>query len=73
LRTRFVTELLAKVIRATIIGCHARRPTRDTWCDRHILYRAKAAVYGHLHVARTTRYDRVRFEEVSLGHPPELP
>jgi hypothetical protein len=28
-------------------------------------------VYGHLHVPRTTWYDGVRFEEVSLGYPRE--
>jgi hypothetical protein len=29
------------------------------------------AVYGHLHIPRTARYDGVRFEEVSLGYPRE--
>jgi hypothetical protein len=28
-------------------------------------------VYGHLHIRRTTQYDGVRFEEVSLGYPRE--
>jgi hypothetical protein len=28
-------------------------------------------VYGHLHIPRTTWYDGVRFEEVSLGYPAE--
>jgi hypothetical protein len=28
-------------------------------------------VYGHLHIPRTTYYDGVRFEEVSIGYPRE--
>jgi hypothetical protein len=28
-------------------------------------------VYGHLHIPRTTWYDGVRFEEVSIGYPHE--
>jgi hypothetical protein len=28
-------------------------------------------VYGHLHIPRTTWYDGVRFEEVSVGYPRE--
>lgn len=52
-------------------------PEFAQWCgtdrtaDWHIRYRAKAAVYGHLHIPRTTHYDGVRFEEVSLGYPRE--
>jgi 3',5'-cyclic AMP phosphodiesterase CpdA len=52
-------------------------PEFAQWCgteltrDWHIRYRAAAAVYGHLHIPRTTRYDGVRFEEVSLGYPRE--
>ena len=30
-----------------------------------------AAVYGHLHIPRTTVHDGVRFEEVSVGYPRE--
>jgi predicted phosphodiesterase len=30
-----------------------------------------AAVYGHLHIPRTTHIDGVRFEEVSVGYPRE--
>lgn len=30
-----------------------------------------AAVYGHLHIPRTTYHDGVRFEEVSVGYPRE--
>ncbi len=38
------------------------------WPARH---QALAAVYGHLHIPRTTRHDGVRFEEVSVGYPRE--
>jgi 3',5'-cyclic AMP phosphodiesterase CpdA len=61
-----------------------RQPTRALrfpefaqWCgtartaDWHIRFRAKAVVYGHLHITRTTDYDGVRFEEVSVGYPRE--
>jgi predicted phosphodiesterase len=33
--------------------------------------RAEVVVYGHLHIPRTTYYDGVRFEEVSMGYPRE--
>ena len=52
-------------------------PEFAQWCgtDRtaqwHRRYRAAVAVYGHLHIPRTTFYDGVRFEEVSLGYPRE--
>ncbi|GGL19655.1 metallophosphoesterase family protein [Mangrovihabitans endophyticus] len=52
-------------------------PQFAQWCgtertaDWHIRFRAAAAVYGHLHIPRTTHYDGVRFEEVSLGYPRE--
>ena len=52
-------------------------PEFAQWCgteltaDWHVRYRAKVAVYGHLHIPRTTEYDGVRFEEVSLGYPRE--
>ncbi|NMN99850.1 metallophosphoesterase [Gordonia sp. TBRC 11910] len=61
-----------------------REPTRilmypefALWCgtelthDWHTRYRAACAVYGHLHIPRTTWYDAVRFEEVSVGYPRE--
>lgn len=47
------------------------------WCgtsktaDWHVRFGAKAVVYGHLHIPRTSRHDGVRFEEVSLGYPRE--
>ncbi|MFC1411848.1 metallophosphoesterase [Streptacidiphilus sp. N1-12] len=61
-----------------------REPTRilrhqefAQWCgsdltaDWHLRFRAAAVVYGHLHIPRTTWYDGVRFEEVSIGYPRE--
>jgi len=50
-------------------------PEFAQWCgttrtaDWHTRYRAKAVVYGHLHIPRSTMHDGVRFEEVSLGYP----
>jgi 3',5'-cyclic AMP phosphodiesterase CpdA len=47
------------------------------WCgtvltaDWHLRHEVVAAVYGHLHVPRTTRHDGIRFEEVSVGYPRE--
>ncbi len=47
------------------------------WCGTtltagwHTRHQVVAAVYGHLHIPRTTRYDGVRFEEVSVGYPRE--
>jgi 3',5'-cyclic AMP phosphodiesterase CpdA len=52
-------------------------PEFAQWCgttrtaDWHTRFRAEVAVYGHLHIPRTTEYDGVRFEEVSLGYPRE--
>jgi hypothetical protein len=52
-------------------------PEFAQWCgtvltaDWHRRFRAAAVVYGHLHIPRTTHYDGVRFEEVSLGYPRE--
>lgn len=54
-----------------------RYPVFSLWCgtdrtaDWHRRFNAVAAVYGHLHIPRTTWYDGVRFEEVSLGYPRE--
>jgi 3',5'-cyclic AMP phosphodiesterase CpdA len=54
-----------------------RYPEFAQWCgteltaDWHLRFRAAAAVYGHLHIPRTTVHDGVRFEEVSLGYPRE--
>jgi hypothetical protein len=47
------------------------------WCGTiltagwHRRFAARAVVYGHLHIPRTTWHDGVRFEEVSLGYPRE--
>jgi 3',5'-cyclic AMP phosphodiesterase CpdA len=55
-----------------------RYPEFAQWCgteqtaDWHLRFRALAVIYGHLHIPRTTWYDGVRFEEVSLGYPREL-
>lgn len=61
-----------------------REPTRvmthqqiPQWCgtvrtaDWHTRFGAAVVVYGHLHMPRTTTYDGVRFEEVSIGYPRE--
>ena len=61
-----------------------REPTRilyypefAQWCgteltaDWHLRFRSACSVYGHLHIPRTTEYDEVRFEEVSVGYPRE--
>lgn len=54
-----------------------RFPEFALWCgteettDWHIRFHAELAVYGHLHIPRTTWRDGVRFEEVSLGYPRE--
>ncbi|MFI1827676.1 metallophosphoesterase family protein [Streptomyces sp. NPDC020412] len=47
------------------------------WCgtvrtaDWHTRFDVCASVYGHLHIPRSTVYDGVPFEEVSLGYPRE--
>ncbi|TDC96834.1 metallophosphoesterase [Saccharopolyspora aridisoli] len=52
-------------------------PEFAQWCgtvhtaDWHVRHRAAAAIYGHLHIPRTTSYDGVRFQEVSIGYPRE--
>lgn len=52
-------------------------PEFAQWCgttltaDWHRRFHTKAVVYGHLHIPRTTWYDGVRFEEVSIGYPRE--
>ncbi len=50
-------------------------PRFAVWCgtrrteDWHLRFRARAVVYGHLHIPRTTVIDGVRFDEVSFGYP----
>ena len=52
-------------------------PQFAQWCgtvrtaDWHQRFRAKTVIYGHLHIPRTTFYDGVRFQEVSIGYPRE--
>lgn len=54
-----------------------RYPQFAQWCgteataDWHTRFRALVSVYGHLHIPRSTAYDGVRFEEVSVGYPRE--
>jgi hypothetical protein len=54
-----------------------RYPAFAPWCgstltaDWHTRFPVAAAVYGHLHIPRSTRHDDVRFEEVSVGYPRE--
>ncbi|MDX3852713.1 metallophosphoesterase [Streptomyces sp. AK02-01A] len=52
-------------------------PEFAQWCgteltaDWHLRFNTAAMVYGHLHIPRTTWYDGIRFEEVSVGYPRE--
>ncbi|MFD7868726.1 metallophosphoesterase family protein [Streptomyces sp. NPDC057682] len=54
-----------------------RYPEFAQWCgtaqtaDWHTRFPVHTMVYGHLHIPRTTWYDGVRFEEVSVGYPRE--
>jgi 3',5'-cyclic AMP phosphodiesterase CpdA len=54
-----------------------RYPEFAQWCgtdltaDWHVRFPTAAMVYGHLHIPRSTVYDGVPFEEVSLGYPRE--
>jgi 3',5'-cyclic AMP phosphodiesterase CpdA len=54
-----------------------RYPDFAQWCgtertaDWHRRFNTAVAVYGHLHIPRSTKYDGVPFEEVSLGYPRE--
>ncbi|WP_308315459.1 metallophosphoesterase [Streptomyces sp. ISL-100] len=52
-------------------------PEFALWCgtertaDWHRRFNVAAMVYGHLHIPRSTVYDGVPFEEVSVGYPRE--
>ncbi|MFF9573132.1 metallophosphoesterase family protein [Streptomyces sp. NPDC014685] len=54
-----------------------RHPEFAQWCgtartaDWHLRFRSRTVVHGHLHIPRTSWYDGVRFEEVSVGYPRE--
>jgi 3',5'-cyclic AMP phosphodiesterase CpdA len=72
---------------ATVLINHwplRREPTRllrhqefAQWCgttlteDWHLRYRARAVIYGHLHIPVSMPIDGVPFHEVSLGYPRE--
>ncbi len=72
---------------ATVLVNHwplHRAPTRRLrhqefaqWCgttlteDWHLRYRARAVIYGHLHIPVSMPIDGVPFHEVSLGYPRE--
>jgi 3',5'-cyclic AMP phosphodiesterase CpdA len=86
-RVALTEKRLAEVNTPTVLVNHyplVRQPTRvlrypefAQWCgteataDWHVRFDAAAMVYGHLHIPRTTEYDGVRFDEVSLGYPRE--
>jgi 3',5'-cyclic AMP phosphodiesterase CpdA len=86
-RVAYTESRLDAVSLPTVLVSHwplVRQPTEilyfpefAQWCgtertaDWHVRYRAVAAVYGHLHIPRSTVYDGVPFEEVSLGYPRE--
>jgi 3',5'-cyclic AMP phosphodiesterase CpdA len=52
-------------------------PRFSLWCgtkrtdDWHTRFPVSVVIYGHLHMRATDYQDRVRFEEVSLGYPPQ--
>ncbi|HVM80183.1 MAG TPA: metallophosphoesterase [Stellaceae bacterium] len=52
-----------------------RKPRYAPWCGTHATalwhrrFRARAVVYGHLHVRASRFADGVHFQEVSLGYP----
>lgn len=54
-----------------------RVPRFSLWCgttrteDWAVRFRARAVVYGHLHVRRRTAEGPCEFHEVSLGYPPQ--
>lgn len=47
-----------------VLWCGTRRT--DDW---HVRFRARAVIYGHLHIPRTHEEAGVVFQEVSLGYP----
>ncbi len=52
-----------------------RVPRFTPWCGTrrtrnwHVRFNARAAVYGHLHIRKTSWINGVPFQEVSLGYP----
>lgn len=81
------TRRLASLTGPTVLVSHwpllrgpleaLRRREFAPWCGTtltagwHRSCPVVAAVYGHLHIPRTTWHDGVRFEEVSVGYPRE--
>jgi len=86
-RVEATEKRLTEIDTPTVLVNHyplVREPTRvlrypefAQWCgteataDWHRRFDTAVMVYGHLHIPRTTSYDGVRFEEVSLGYPRE--
>jgi 3',5'-cyclic AMP phosphodiesterase CpdA len=86
-RVKETEERLAQISGPTVLINHyplvrdptfvLRYPEFALWCgttltaDWHTRFNAVEMVYGHLHIPRTTHYDGVRFDEVSLGYPRE--
>jgi hypothetical protein len=86
-RVAAAEQRLSALDTAVVLVSHwplLREPTRALrhqefapWCGTsltegwHLRHRAVAAVYGHLHIPRTSWHDGVRFEEVSVGYPRE--
>lgn len=86
-RVAATQERLAALDMPVVLISHwplLREPTRALryqefapWCGTalterwHLRQQVTAAVYGHLHIPRTTWHDGVRFEEVSVGYPRE--
>jgi 3',5'-cyclic AMP phosphodiesterase CpdA len=86
-RLSYTEQRLAASAHPLVLVSHyplVREPTRvlrypefAQWCgsvhtaDWHIRHDVVAVVYGHLHIPRSTVYDGVRFEEVSVGYPRE--
>jgi 3',5'-cyclic AMP phosphodiesterase CpdA len=72
---RYATVLIAHFPLREDLVFLPRIPQFSLWCgttlteDWHRRYRARAVVYGHLHIPRTSWRDEIRFEEVSLGNP----
>jgi 3',5'-cyclic AMP phosphodiesterase CpdA len=80
-------ERLAAVAGPVVLASHwpllrapvgaLRHQAYAPWCGTtrtdgwHTRRDVAAAVYGHLHIPGSTRYDGVRFEEVSVGNPRE--
>jgi 3',5'-cyclic AMP phosphodiesterase CpdA len=73
---RYSTVLISHFPLRQDLAVLPRIPQFALWCgttltdDWHQRFRARAVVYGHLHIPRTSWRHDVRFEEVSLGQGP---